>query len=222
MSTAPPPPTLVDELKHRADEWANSLTHGVGFLLAAAGSVALMAEAVATGGRQRVLGCGIYCASLIAVYAASTLSHWFLDPHWRSLFRRLDQAFIYLLIAGTYTPIALTFLNGGWLWALFAAIWLVALLGFISKLVFRHRIEAVSLSIYGVLGWMPALAIQPAYVRMPGPAFWLMVIGGVLYTVGMLFLFLDHKARYFHATWHLLVMAASTCHYATIFWYMAR
>lgn len=207
---------LVDR---RSEEWLNTLTHAIGTALCIVGSVMLVGRAVETGQWARILGCTIYAASLIAVYAASTLSHFFEEPRLRTLFRTLDQAFIYLLIVGSYTPVALILLHGGWLWLLFAMMWIVALAGFTSKVLFRHRIEAISTSLYVVLGWMPIFGVG-AWNRMPTGAISLFVAGGLCYTCGLLFLLLDTRRRFFHAVWHLFVIAGSVCHFFVIYRYI--
>lgn len=204
---------LVDR---QSEEWLNALTHAIGTALCIVGSVALIGRATETGQWLRIIGCTIYAASLIGVYAASTLSHFFEEPRLRTLFRVLDQAFIYLLIVGSYTPVALVYLHGGWLWVLFAAMWAVALFGFTSKVMYRHRIEAISTTLYVVLGWMPILGIG-AWGRLPSQAIAFFVAGGLCYTFGLLFLLLDKRRRFFHAVWHLFVIAGSVFHYLVIY-----
>lgn len=209
--------TLLDP---RSEEWINSLTHAIGVALAIFGGVLLLARAAETGQWVRVVGCAIYAASLVAVYAASTLSHFIERPHLRTFFRMLDQAFIYLLIVGSYTPMALVHLHGGLLWVLFIAMWVVAIAGFTSKVLFRHRIEAISTTLYVVLGWMPILGIRSAWEALPTPAVVLFVGGGLCYTFGLIFLLLDTRMRFFHAIWHLFVIAGSVCHFLVIYWYV--
>src|SRR5204863_3989442 len=99
--------------------------------------------------------------------------------------------FIYLLIVGTYTPVALVYLHGGGLSALFAAMWIVAAIGFLSKTWWRHRIEGISLTAYVVLGWMPILGIRTAWQIMPPAPFWFFIAGGLCYTAGLYFLLKD-------------------------------
>lgn len=202
------------------DELANCITHGIGFTLSAVGAVALILVAEQAANDLWLIGCGIYAATLVAVYAASTLSHAFHRPSLRRFFRTLDQAFIYLLIVGTYTPLALRYLLGGWLTTLLVAMWVVALIGFFSKMLWRHRIDAVSLTAYIVLGWMPILAGRAAWSLLPLPASLLTLGGGLCYTLGTVFLLSDHR-RFFHALWHLFVMAGSACHFVAILCYVA-
>lgn len=219
MSTTSNPSDDAGLFDRRSEEWINSLTHAVGTALCCVGAIALMARALETGQWVRIVGCAIYAASLIAVYAASTLSHFFEEPRLKTLFRVLDQAFIYLLIVGSYTPMALVHLHGGLLWLLFVSMWVVALVGFTSKVLFRHRIEAISTTLYVVLGWMPICGIGSWNV-LPTQAIIYFVAGGLCYTFGLLFLLLDSRRRYFHAVWHLFVIAGSVCHYWVIYRYV--
>src|SRR5690349_1892514 len=154
MSTISCPTKASIAIDTQREELVNFVTHGLGAGLSLVGAVILISAASQTGDMMRLIGCSIYAATLFAVYAASTLSHLYHNSHLRGLFRTLDQAFIYLLIVGTYTPLALVYLHGGWLWILFGAMWTVALVGFFSKTLWRHRVEGVSITAYAVLGWM--------------------------------------------------------------------
>lgn len=199
-----------------SDELVNAVTHAVGLALSLIGALVMAAAVAANGGTWRVIGCGVYLASLVAVYAMSTLSHTAQSPKWKSLFRRLDQGFIYLLIAATYTPFSLAYLRSGVWWALLAAMWAVALFGFAAKVFFAHRVEAVSIVSYLVLGWMPIVA-APTMIRvMPIGAFWWGLSGGICYTLGTLFLMNDDRVPHFHAVWHVCVIAGSACHFFAI------
>ncbi len=167
-------------------------------------------------------GCGVYLASLMAVYAMSTLSHSATSVRWKSLFRQLDQAFIYLLIVGTYTPFSIAYLHG-WYWdLLLGAMWTVAVLGFIAKTFFAHRVEAVSVASYVTLGWMPIVAIPALYHAAPAGTFEAVIAGGLCYTVGTLFLIYDEHVKHFHVVWHLCVMSGSACHFIGMLVFVVR
>jgi hemolysin III len=197
------------------DELVNALTHAIGLVLAVIGALVMASGLVALDARLRA-GCAVYLASLIAVYTMSTLSHSASSPRWKSLFRRLDQGFIYLLIVATYTPLSLYYLRGSFWLAVLVAMWAAALFGFFAKVFFAHRVEAVSVVSYLALGWMPALAVPELLRTVPTPALWTMFLGGVCYTVGTLFLTYDERVRHFHAAWHLCVIAGSACHFVGI------
>jgi hemolysin III len=164
----------------------------------------------------RIAGCSIYLASLIAVYAMSTLSHVVQEPSRRSFFRALDQGAIYLLVAATYTPFSMAYLHTTAWWILLGLVWLVALWGFSSKVVFRHRVEKVSALPCIVLGAMPFIAIPTLVSTLSVAALWWMMLGVACYIVGLVFWLNDRKVRHFHAVWHILVIAGSMSHFMGI------
>jgi hemolysin III len=199
-----------------ADELLNTITHALGLVLSVTGAVFLLACAFDQGDAWRCVGCGVYAVALIGVYASSTLSHSASHPPLKRLFRMLDQAFIYLLIVGTYTPFALAFLRTGW-WILFLGLlWTIALFGFLSKILMAHRVDAVAVWIYVLLGWMPIVASAPLIGIVPSWTLWWMLAGGLCYTGGTVFLANDHRVPQFHAVWHLLVIAGSAFHFFAI------
>lgn len=202
-----------------ADELANRVTHALGCALAIAGTIALLRATAQYGDELQMIGVSVYGATLVALYAASTLSHSFSRPQLRHFFRTVDQVCIFLLIAGTFTPLALTYLRAGWGWALFISMWGMAIAGIFFK-VFFTRLHNVSVSAYVLLGWMPVVAIKPIVELVPGPALWWMAAGGVCYTVGTLFLMRDERVPFFHAVWHLFVVAGSACHYYAVLRYV--
>lgn len=205
----------------RGEDRLNAVTHGLGLLLSLVGFQWLMSRAVQRGDTWQITGCAIYASALVAVYAASTLSHHFQHPRLRRLFRILDQAFIFLLIAGTFTPLSLSYLRGGAWWVLFAAMWGIALLGFCSKAIFAHQVDAVSTALQLSLGWLPVTAAKPMMALVPGGLLWWMFYGGMCYTAGVFFLQRDERVPYFHAVWHMLVIAGSACHFWGIYSYCA-
>jgi len=206
----------------RAEERANAITHGLGFLLSVVGAIVMAINVYGDGDVWREMGCGVYVLSLLAVYGMSTLSHSANTPEWRSFFRALDQGCIYFLIAATYTPFSLAYLRTTPWWLLLGAIWAVALWGFLSKVFFAHRVDAVSIWPYIVLGWMPTISVPALAGIVPMAAFWWMLVGGLCYTLGAIFLRYDYKVRHFHAIWHLFVLAGSTCHFLAILAFVAR
>lgn len=208
---------LLERLRN--EEKINTATHALGLLLSLIGVPWLLSTAGRTGDRLQLLGCGVYGAALVAVYAASTLSHAFQRPRLRHLFRVLDQAFIFLLIAGTFTPLSLSYLRGGWWWFLFGLVWGIALFGFFSKAAFGHQIDAVSTVLHVTLGWLPVAALKPMIGLVPSGLLWAMFYGGLCYTVGTFFLQRDERVPYFHAIWHLLVIAGSVFHFLGIWQY---
>lgn len=204
----------------RRQEFLNTVTHALGLLLAVAAAPAVILIA-----RHRspweLLAASVYVVSLVLVYAMSTLSHVFhFHATLRRVFRMLDQGCIYLLIAGTYTPFAAVYFYYGWWPLLTAAMWGTAIVGFVSKVLLGHRVESVALWAYVAMGWMPIVTVPTALAIIPSGGLWLMLSGGLCYTIGTVFLMLDGRAVFFHAIWHLLVIAGSACHYAAIIEYV--
>lgn len=204
-----------------SEEVANSATHGLGLILSVFGAVVMASRVFHDGDAWRVLGCTIYSLSLVTVYAMSTLSHVCATPNRKHFFRMLDQGCIYLLIAATYTPFSLAFLRTSYWWLFLAVMWTVAILGFLSKILLAHRIDAVSVWIYVILGWIPVMAGSSLIGLVPDAGLWWMLVGGLCYTLGIVFLVFDKRVRHFHALWHLFVIAGSTCHYFVILLFVA-
>ena len=199
-----------------SEEFANCLTHGGGLLLAMVGA-AILFNAVAENANDALrLGCWIYALALVAVYAVSILSHLFENTARRRFFRSLDQGVIFLFIAGNFTPFAIAYLHDETRWILLAIMWVAALIGFCSKVFWGHRVESTAVTHYLVLGWLPVTAIKPILQSLPTNDIIWCVAGGLCYTVGTVFLTFDTKVRYFHALWHLFVIAGSYCHFLVI------
>ena len=208
-------------LPSKAEELVNTLTHAIGLVLSIGGAITLIIYASSRGDAWRAAGCTVYAAALVAVYTTSTLSHIDLGPRLKRLFRTLDQGFIYLLISGTYTPFALAYLRtGGW-WLLLGFMWAVALFGFFSKILFAHRVQAVPIWPYVFLGWVPIIAIRPLLEVVPAAGLCWMLVGGLCYTVGTVFLISDKRQYYFHAIWHVFVLAGSAFHFFAILFFVA-
>jgi hemolysin III len=197
------------------DEFANFVTHGLGFLLSVAAAVWLMVHLIGEGRIAYVIACGVYCFTLTGLYAASTLSHAFHEPSRRRFFRMLDQAFIFLLIAGSFTPFGVVVYSRGWWPLLFAAMWVLALLG-VAIVLWKRDLTPKTQIIYGVLGWLPVISLPTLFRALPSELMGWIIAGGLAYTAGTLFLIFDNRVRYFHAMWHTSVIAGTTCHYIAI------
>jgi hemolysin III len=198
-----------------AEELANRITHGIGLVLSLVG-VAVMATVLGNGDGWRVAGCSVYLASLIGVYAMSTLSHTFEAPRLRMFFRALDQGTIYLLIAATYTPFSMAYLHTVPWWIVLGLVWTIALWGFFSKVLFAYRVEEVSMWPCIILGVIPFVCVPSLIGVVSLAALWWMLLGVAFYTLGLVFWVNDRRVRHFHAVWHILVMAGSTCHFVGI------
>jgi hemolysin III len=205
--------------ERRDEEWANGLSHAVGCGLSVAGTVVLLSHVFRDGSRAEIASCLVYCVSLISVYAASTLSHWVRSPRWRHWFRSWDQGLIYLLIAGTYTPIAVAYLDGKW-HLITVLMWTLAAGGFISKVALRHQVESTTLWLYLAMGWLPILGLPHMLAVAPSELLYLMLAGGIAYTFGSILLMNDHRAPYLHTGWHVLVILGSALHFLVVWQYV--
>jgi hemolysin III len=210
------PPAGRAAVDRASEAWANALAHGIGTVFSVVGAGVLLGRLRASFDWVLILACAVYSTTLLAVYVCSTLSRHLEKSRLKRAFRILDQAFIYLLIVGTYTPIAALHLRGGGWCVLFWAMWYFALGGFLSKTVLDHRVDTVSTAVYVVLGWLPMLAAHSAWLLVPKSALLLLVLGGICYLVGLAFFLRDQRARYYHAAWHLLVIVGSAFHFYAV------
>ncbi|MDZ4122211.1 MAG: hemolysin III family protein [Candidatus Cloacimonadaceae bacterium] len=194
------------------EEIANSITHGTGVGLSIAALVILVVFAARQSDVWKIVSFSIYGATMITMYLASTLYHAFPQPNVKRFFRILDHSSIFLLIAGTYTPITIGHLRGGWGWTLFGLIWGLSLIGINLKIFAMKRLKYVSIIIYILMGWLALIAIKPL-MAATGPAFikWIL-IGGILYSFGVIF-YAWKKLPYHHAVWHLFVLAGGISHF---------
>lgn len=202
------------------EEIVNSLTHALATVLAAAAGVWLVLQVNDSGNTPLVVACAVYGVGLVGVFLSSALSHCAMTDKGRSRFRQLDQAFIYILIVATYTPFSIVHLRSPFWWGVLALMWLIAIGGFLSKVMFVHRVDSASVLGYVALGWIPAMAGLPFSDLVPREAMYGIIAGGVLYTAGTLFLLNDRRVWYFHAVWHLFVVAGAAVHFWTTIEYV--
>jgi hemolysin III len=137
----------------------------------------------------------------------------------KRIFQRLDHAMIYVLIAGTYTPLTLVLLRGGWGWTLFGLIWGMAFCGLATELIFKRKVKWLSLVFYLSMGWLIVIAIKPLLASLATGGLILLILGGLFYSLGVIFYAWENLC-YHHAIWHLFVLAGSTAHFFTILFYV--
>jgi hemolysin III len=198
----------------RGEEVANSVSHGLGVVLSLGALSVLIVYAALRGTAWHVVSCAIYGTTLFLLYLASTLYHALPGARLKRIFKAIDHASIYLLIAGTYTPFLLVPLRGPWGWSLFGVIWGVALSGVLFKVFFAGRFKGLSLALYLALGWMALIALRPLVQVLPRTGLVWLVAGGLCYTIGVIFYVLPR--RYSHAVWHLFVLAGSAAHFTGV------
>jgi hemolysin III len=201
------------------EEIAHSVTHGVGIVLSIAGLAILVAFASRHGTARHVIGCSVFGASLVLLYTASTLYHGIPIPRARPVLQVLDHAGIYLLIAGTYTPLALAKLPAAVGWTLLAVLWTAAAVGIVCDALLRERFRPVSVALYLLMGWSALFVNGPLQKTLAPEGFQLLLAGGIAYTVGVVFYAL-RRFRYHHLIWHLCVMAGSILHFLAILFYV--
>jgi hemolysin III len=205
----------VNEHYTLGEELAHSVTHGVGAALSLAALVTLVVLAVLQGTKWHVLSFTVYGVSLLAVFLASTLYHGVQKPRLRPILRKVDHAAIYLLIAGTYTPFVLISMRGTLGLTLLTIVWGLAVFGIVYKIFFIDRFVVLTTLAYVGMGWMSIVAWREMVANIPGPSLVLLMVGGGLYTLGVVFYALT-KIRYTHAVWHLFILGASACHFAAV------
>ncbi len=215
---------MAKNLMHFVDETvaeaiANSTTHGLGVLLSITALIILTVYSSMQNDVVKIVSSVLYGSTLIAMYSASTFYHLLRNPRVRHYLRILDHSTIYLLIAGTYTPITLVSLQGVWGWTLFGLVWSIALFGIVFKFFFVHRFEIVSTLLYLFMGWLAIIAIEPIIKALPFTALAWIIAGGLFYSVGVIF-YLWKKLPFGHTIWHLFVLAGSICHFFAILFYV--
>ncbi|MCK9539676.1 PAQR family membrane homeostasis protein TrhA [Dokdonella sp.] len=200
-----------------AEERASSLIHALGIALSLAGLV-LMLVRVQDGHLRHLLSVCVYGITLVALYTTSTLYHGLRHAPAKAVLRRLDHAAIFLLIAGTYTPFTLISLHGSTGWWLFGVVWVLALAGI--ALEFRRiRNRALMATLYVGLGWLGVVAIEPLAAAIDDPGLWLLLGGGIAYTVGVPF-YLSKRVPYMHAVWHVFVLLGSVLQFFAVWLYV--
>ncbi len=200
------------------EEIANSISHGIGLLLALLATPILVVAALRYGNAWNAVGVSVFAASMVTLYLASTLYHAITHDRAKRIFRMFDHSAIFLLIAGTYTPFSLGILRGPWGWTLLGLIWTLAAIGLTMKAVFGSRFNRLSVVLYLIMGWLVVIAAPQVLRVMPLSGLAWLMAGGIAYTAGVGF-YAAHRVRYAHFAWHLFVIAGTTCHFFAVLWY---
>ena len=198
------------------EEKLNAITHGVGASLALVGLIVLIISSCLYGDLWHIISFSIYGASLVILYLASTLYHSFTDEKLKYIFKIIDHAAIYVLIAGTYTPFTMVLFHGFLGWTIFGVIWGIALIGIIFQILFVKRFKIFSTLCYIIMGWFIIFFLKPLVAALPLAGLYWLIAGGLAYTVGVVF-YLQPRIPYNHAIWHLFVLAGSVLHFITVF-----
>ncbi len=202
-----------------SEELINSISHGIGAGLSVTALVLCIVQATVNGNTWGVVGSSIYGASLVMLYCMSTLYHAITNKTARKVFRVFDHTSIFFLIAGTYTPITLVTLNGPMGWTLFGIVWGAAVLGIVLNSINIEKFKKVSMVCYIGMGWAVIIGIKDIITLMPKNGFLFLLLGGIMYTVGIAF-YAMKKFRYMHCVWHLFVLAGSILQFFSIYFYV--
>ena len=195
------------------EEWMNSITHGLGLIAAIIGLVFMVYRA---DNPLALTTAVIYGSTLILMFLSSTLYHAISHDKAKGWLKLFDHSAIYLLIAGTYTPLLLVSIGGALGITMTAVIWCLAIGGVAFKLVAQHRFPKVSVMTYLLMGWIALGLIYPLYLALPGSGLWLLIAGGLCFSLGVCF-YVAKKVKYTHAIWHLFVIGGSACHFSAIY-----
>ena len=210
---------LINAFYTLGEEIANAITHGIGAVLSIVGLTLLIVFAALYGDIWHIVGVSVYGTSLVLLYLTSTLYHCFQAPPVKAVLRKCDHAAIYLLIAGTYTPILLVKLRTTWGVGLLIALWLMACAGIVFKIYFIDDYDKWATLAYVLMGWSAVLVMRDVVAALAGPGLVWLAAGGVFYTLGVPF-YLWNRLPYNHAIWHVFVLAGSICHYFSILFYV--
>lgn len=204
----------------RKEEWLNAISHGITALSAIGGLVVLIVFGALSDKEWSLFSALFYGGSLVALYTFSSVYHAITHEKAKRIFNILDHCGIFLLIAGTYTPVLLMTMGGTVGWVLFGIQWGMATVGVVLKIFYTGKYGTLSTIMYAFMGWIIVFKIGALIELLPTTAFWLLVSGGLAYTVGIVFYVLDARIKYAHFIWHLFVMAGSILHYIMMVMYI--
>lgn len=213
---------MKEKIIHRyspTEEFLNIATHGLGLLLSVVALPFLIIRALQFDGFLKPFSIIVYGISLIILYAASTFYHAAKRDKLRRRLNIFDHAAIYVLIAGTYTPFTIIVLEGATGWIIFGLTWFFALTGIILKLFFTGKFDRLSTIMYVLMGWQIVFAIRPLINKLPEKGLYLLIWGGVFYTVGAV-LYSIKKIPLNHAIFHVFVLLGSISHFLCIYYYI--
>ncbi len=208
----------TEKIYTAAEERWNVITHGTGFIIAFIASYLLLNKVQMQESQLRFNSYLVYCFGLILLYLASTIFHSAKDPGWRKRLNVFDHSAIYILIAGTYTPITLLSIKGTSGLIILCVVWILALTGVVLKLFFTGQYSKISTITYVLMGWLIVIAIKPLINSIETPGLLWLLAGGISYSIGAIF-YQKKSMKYNHAIFHVLVLLGSICHYIVIFNY---
>lgn len=205
----------------RAEEIANSISHGIGLCAALCATPYLIMQALRSGVTGFVVGVILYSASLVLLYLSSTLYHAITVGKAKRILKIIEHSAIFLLIAGTYTLLTLGVLHGPRGQMVLVLVWSFAIVGVVLKALSKLSHPVLSTGLYLLMGWLILIVVDELFTRLPLPGLLWFFAGGAAYTGGVAFFAADARLKYGHLVWHLFVMAGSACHFIAVLWYGA-
>lgn len=203
----------------REEELANTISHGIGLIIASLGALFMIPQALLQGSTGYLVGTCVFSVTMIFLYLTSTLYHALPKGRAKRVFRGIEHSAIFLLIAGTYTPFTLGVLNGAWGWSIFGIVWGLAVIGVTLKIIYQASHLMLFTCLYLLMGWVIVIAIDPMLELVPTAGLLWLLAGGLCYTIGVAFFATDSQLKYGHFIWHLFVIAGTGCHYFSVLWY---
>ena len=220
QAVAPTPAAAIMPASYSSkEEAANTLTHLFGALLSVAALIALLVPSVQQADPWRIISFSIYGSSMFLLFLASSAYHYAVAPQLKARLKTLDHCAIFLLIAGTYTPLLLVEMRGPLGWTIFAIVWTMAVVGILAKLYWAERFKKISLFFYLTMGWLIVFSGDELLGKLSSDALYWLIGGGLSYSIGAIF-YANKRIPYNHAIWHLFVLAGSACHFVTIYKYV--
>ena len=202
------------------EEWFNTISHGIAALASTLGFVLLVMLGNSSELSFTLFSAIVFGVSLVLLYTFSTIYHGARNEKTKKAFQILDHCGIYLLIAGTYTPVLLVSIGGTTGWVIFGVQWTIALIGLVIKIFYTGKFDLISTLMYALMGWMIVIRWQDLVDSIPSAALTLLLAGGISYTVGIVFYLIDTRVKFSHFIWHLFVIAGSLLHYIMIVKYV--
>lgn len=207
----------------KQEELANTISHGIGLLLAIAATVVIIIFSAKYSNVWSIVSNSVFGGTMILLYLSSTMNHMLKHGKVKDFFHNFDQVAIYFLIAGTYTPLSLMVIRNDWGWVMFGIEWSFAIAGLLIKIFapnnFEKGVHTFTIISYVIMGWLLLFFIIPIINHLPIPSLILIFAGGFSYTFGVVFFKLE-KLKYSHLIWHLLVIAGTACHWAAMMVYL--
>ncbi len=212
---------MTKKISIKTEEIVNTITHGIGLSLSIAALTLMLVQAGRNGTATSVAGAAIFGASLVLMYTASTLFHGAKKIRLKFKLNKFDHSAVYILIAGTYTPLTLVTLHGAWGWSIFGVIWALAIGGVLFKLIwYKPKYRKISALTYIAMGLVIVVAAYPLFMNISTTGLIWIIIGMAVYALGVIFYLHEDKIPFGHGIWHLFVLGGSFSHFFAVYFHV--